>query len=48
MLFSGNPIEEKCSGEGTWIVEITKRMPNVKKLDGKTLIRLEEEEVLPA
>lgn len=41
VLFSGNPVEEKYSAEGTWVSEVTKRLPYVKKLDGKTLIREE-------
>lgn len=41
VLFSGNPIEEKASQDGTWIPEITKRLPFAKKLDGKTIIREE-------
>jgi dynein light chain 1 len=45
VLFAGNPVEEKASGEGVWVSEITKRLPYAKKLDGKTLIRdiVEEE-----
>ena len=41
VLFSGNPVEEKYTAEGTWVSEVTKRLPYVKKLDGKTLIREE-------
>lgn len=44
VLFSGNPIEEKCSGDGNWVQEITKRFPFAKKLDGKILIREEPDE----
>ncbi|KAF5901741.1 dynein light chain 1, axonemal, partial [Clarias magur] len=34
LVFVGNPLEEKYSTEGTWIDEATKRVPNLKKLDG--------------
>ncbi|KAI4876306.1 hypothetical protein NFI96_021683 [Prochilodus magdalenae] len=34
LVFVGNPLEEKYSAEGTWIDEATKRVPNLKKLDG--------------
>jgi dynein light chain 1 len=39
VLFSGNPVEEKATADGSWITEITKRFPFAKKLDGKTIIR---------
>jgi hypothetical protein len=32
---SGNPLEEKQSSEGTWQSEVTRRLPNLRKLDGK-------------
>uniref|UniRef100_A0A8C5E0N4 Dynein axonemal light chain 1 n=1 Tax=Gouania willdenowi TaxID=441366 RepID=A0A8C5E0N4_GOUWI len=35
LVFVGNPLEEKCSTEGTWMDEATKRLPNLRKLDGK-------------
>ncbi|KAJ3012218.1 UNVERIFIED_CONTAM: Dynein light chain 1, axonemal [Siphonaria sp. JEL0065] len=34
-----NPLEEKCSAEGTWIPEMMKKFPGLKKLDGKPIIR---------
>ena len=40
-LGQGNPLEEKCTQEGVWISEITKRFQQVKKLDGRPLIREE-------
>ncbi|OUM61603.1 hypothetical protein PIROE2DRAFT_12340, partial [Piromyces sp. E2] len=43
VLLSGNPLEEKCTAEGTWRDEFTKRYTQVKKLDGKPIIREEEE-----
>ncbi|KAJ3045946.1 Dynein light chain 1, axonemal [Rhizophlyctis rosea] len=42
VLFVGNPLEEKCTAEGTWVPEMTKRFVTVKKLDGKPVIREEE------
>jgi dynein light chain 1 len=44
ILFYGNPVEEKASADGSWIPEITKKFPTVKKLDGKTVIRQDVEE----
>lgn len=35
LVFVGNPLEEKQSAEGTWMDEASKRLPNLKKLDGK-------------
>lgn len=43
LLLVGNPLEEKCTGEGTWISDVSKKFPALKKLDGKPIIRLEEE-----
>lgn len=37
LVFVGNPLEEKHSAEGNWIDEATKRVPKLKKLDGKWL-----------
>ncbi|KAJ3055525.1 Dynein light chain 1, axonemal [Rhizophlyctis rosea] len=42
VLFAGNPLEEKCTPEGTWVPEMTKRFTTIKKLDGKPVIREEE------
>ena len=36
----GNPLEEKHSLEGTWRAEATRRLPNLKKLDGIQLFLL--------
>ncbi|XP_060795467.1 dynein axonemal light chain 1-like [Neoarius graeffei] len=44
LVFVGNPLEEKYSAEGTWIDEATKRVPNLKKLDGIPVISQEQEE----
>lgn len=44
LLFVGNPLEEKHSAEGNWREEATKRLPKLKKLDGVTVVRQEEEE----
>lgn len=37
LVFVGNPLEEKHSAEGTWMDEASKRLPNLKKLDGKSI-----------
>lgn len=34
LVFVGNPLEEKFSAEGTWMEEASRRLPNLKKLDG--------------
>ncbi|KAJ3417314.1 Dynein light chain 1, axonemal [Chytridiales sp. JEL 0842] len=39
LLLVGNPIEEKSTAEGTWVSEISKKFPTLKKLDGKPIIR---------
>lgn len=36
LVFVGNPLEDKHSSEGTWMDEASKRLPNLKKLDGET------------
>lgn len=36
LVFVGNPLEEKHSAEGTWMDEASKRLPNLRKLDGKS------------
>eukprot|EP00158_Paraphelidium_tribonemae_P001013 Partr_v1_DN23855_c0_g1_i4_m63873 putative Dynein, axonemal, light chain 1 len=43
ILLTGNPLEEKLVGEGTWRDEVAKRFPKLKKLDGKPILRDEEE-----
>ncbi|KAJ1547548.1 Dynein light chain 1, axonemal [Cladochytrium tenue] len=42
MLLVGNPLEEKCTSEGTWTSDISKKFPALKKLDGKPIIRDDE------
>ena len=37
LVFVGNPLEEKHSTEGIWMDEASKRLPNLKKLDGKSV-----------
>lgn len=37
LVFVGNPLEEKHSAEGTWMEEASRRLPRLKKLDGKCL-----------
>ncbi|CAJ1074160.1 dynein light chain 1%2C axonemal isoform X1 [Xyrichtys novacula] len=44
LVFVGNPLEEKYSAEGTWMDEASKRLPNLKKLDGTPVINQEEDE----
>ncbi|KAL5039058.1 hypothetical protein RTP6_006275 [Batrachochytrium dendrobatidis] len=39
MLLYGNPLEEKYTLEGTWVTEITKRFPVLRKIDAKPIIR---------
>jgi dynein light chain 1 len=42
VLLSGNPLEEKCVSENTWIPEMTKRFVSLKRLDGKPIFREED------
>ncbi|KAI9359615.1 hypothetical protein DFJ73DRAFT_817056 [Zopfochytrium polystomum] len=42
VLLVGNPLEEKCTAEGTWISDMMKKFPQLKKLDGKPIIRDDE------
>lgn len=44
LLFVGNPLEEKLSGEGTWRTDVDKKLPKLKKLDGVPMIRDDDEE----
>ena len=37
MNLIGNPLEEKCSLEGTWRSDVARRLPNLNKLDGYQL-----------
>lgn len=37
LVFVKNPLEEKHSVEGSWMEEACKRLPNLKKLDGKNI-----------
>ena len=34
-LFIGNPLEEKCTTDGTWRNDVAGRLPKLKKLDGE-------------
>lgn len=43
LLFVGNPLEEKCTLEGTWRTDVAGRLPKLKKLDGVPVIREEME-----
>uniref|UniRef100_G3PIL9 Dynein axonemal light chain 1 n=1 Tax=Gasterosteus aculeatus aculeatus TaxID=481459 RepID=G3PIL9_GASAC len=42
--FVGNPLEEKQSAQGTWMDEASKRLPNLRKLDGTPIIKQEVDE----
>lgn len=46
LLFVGNPLVEGLE-EQVWKAEAAKRLPNLKKLDGETVVR-EEAEVAAA
>ncbi|XP_014910514.1 dynein axonemal light chain 1 isoform X1 [Poecilia latipinna] len=35
LVFNGNPLQEKHAMEGSWMEEASKRLPNLKKLDGE-------------
>lgn len=38
LLFVGNPLYDNCELE-VWRQEVAKRLPNLKKLDGETVVR---------
>lgn len=42
VLLAGNPLEEKCTADGTWIPEMTKRFSTLKRLDGRPVFREED------
>ncbi|XP_013862578.1 dynein axonemal light chain 1 [Austrofundulus limnaeus] len=44
LLFVGNPLQEKHDSKGNWRIEASKRLPNLRKLDGEIIIRKEQEE----
>ncbi|XP_028396043.1 dynein light chain 1, axonemal-like [Dendronephthya gigantea] len=41
LILVGNPLEEKQTAEGTWRPEVIRRLPNLKKLDGITIVKEE-------
>ncbi|KAK4883839.1 hypothetical protein RN001_000110 [Aquatica leii] len=43
LLFIGNPLYDGCD-ESVWRAEASKRLPNLKKLDGETVLRDEPED----
>ncbi len=45
LLFTGNPLEEAHSKQGNWRIEVIKRLPKLKKLDGEPI---KEEERIEA
>lgn len=42
LLFVGNPLVESLE-EAVWKTEAARRLPNLKKLDGETVVREEPE-----
>lgn len=40
LAFVGNPLQEKCAPQSKWIQEVSKRLPDLKKVDGKTVTAL--------
>lgn len=38
LAFVGNPLQEKCAPQYNWIQEVSKRLPHLKKVDGKTVL----------
>ncbi|KAI9142190.1 hypothetical protein BKA69DRAFT_1068829 [Paraphysoderma sedebokerense] len=43
LLLVGNPLEEKCTADGTWRDTCSKNFPQLKVLDGKFIFREENE-----
>lgn len=41
LLFVGNPIVEAIADDTIWRTECIKRLPNLKKLDGETVVNEE-------
>ncbi|XP_012724086.1 dynein light chain 1, axonemal [Fundulus heteroclitus] len=39
LVFLGNPLQEKQSTDGNWLDEASKRLPNLRKLDGIPIIK---------
>ena len=39
LLLQGNPIEEKGTADGNWMADMAKKIPGLKRLDGKPIIR---------
>ncbi|XP_054652415.1 dynein axonemal light chain 1 [Dunckerocampus dactyliophorus] len=39
LVFVGNPLEEKHSPDGSWMEEASRRLPNLRKLDGIPVIK---------
>ncbi|RNA28705.1 dynein light chain axonemal [Brachionus plicatilis] len=44
LLFVGNPLEEKHTGEGDWRKQVSQKLKSLKKLDGEPVIREDEAE----
>lgn len=41
-LLMGNPLEEKCTADGNWVSEMSKKLPGLKRLDGRPIVREDE------
>lgn len=46
LVFFGNPLQEKHSADGTWMDEASKVLPKLKKLDGKSVSVMTEQQIV--
>ncbi|XP_065919438.1 dynein axonemal light chain 1-like isoform X2 [Dysidea avara] len=44
LSFVGNPLQEKHEAEGDWRQQVEGKLPRLKKLDGVTIVKQDEEE----
>ncbi|VDI64443.1 dynein axonemal light chain 1-like [Mytilus galloprovincialis] len=44
LVFTGNPLEERLTAEGTYRTDVANKLPKLKKLDGVPVIREEDDE----
>ncbi|XP_024155556.1 dynein light chain 1, axonemal isoform X1 [Oryzias melastigma] len=42
LAFVGNPLQEKCAPQSKWIQEVSKRLPDLKKVDGAHIVKNED------
>ncbi|RVE66551.1 hypothetical protein OJAV_G00108260 [Oryzias javanicus] len=42
LAFVGNPLQKKCAPQSNWIQEVSKRLPNLKKVDGVHIVKNED------